>query len=104
MRRVIVLSLLVAIASPAVASEWSFSGRVAGELRGFFQSVQFPAQFGGSQPSIIINPELSYYTEDGRHQVQVSFFTRFDGRDSNRTHADPREAYWRYVGESGTCS
>lgn len=99
MYRGIAFLLLVALATPAVASEWSFSGRVAGELRGFFQSVQYPAQFGGAQPSFILNPELSYESEDGRHQVHLTWFTRFDGRDSTRSHSDLREAYWRYVGE-----
>ena len=88
------------VASPAAAGEWGFTGMVGGELRGFFQSVQFPGQFDGAQPSIILNPELGYLTEDGRHQFHVSSFTRLDSRDSNRTHHDVREAYWRYVGES----
>ena len=100
MRHLIVTLLLVALAAPVFAGEWSFSGQVAGELRGFFQGFQYPSQFGGAQPSIILNPELSYRTDDGRHQVYVSFFTRLDGRDSNRSHYDLREAYWRYVGES----
>ena len=99
MDRYLCALLLAALAAPAGAAEWSFSGHASGELRGFFGGAQYPAQFTGSQPSVVLGPELRYLSESGRHQIQVDFFSRLDARDSTRSHADLREAYWRYVSD-----
>ena len=94
-RLVIVLSLL--LAAPSAAQELEVRGFVAGELRGFFESPQFPGQLDHWQPSVLVEPELRFRTDDGRHEITVTPFARLDGVDDDRSHVDLREAYWRGV-------
>ena len=98
-----VSALVVAAASAlaagaAVAGEFEFTGSVAGEVRGFVQKPKFPGQFSHFQPSLVIMPELHYDSDDRRHQVSVAPYLRLDAQDDERTHADLREGYWRYIG------
>ena len=86
-------------APPAAAEQFKFSGSVATEFRVFLEEPQFDQQFNGVQPSLQTEPELSYDSQDRRHQANLVPFLRLDGRDGDRTHADLREAYWRYVGD-----
>jgi len=88
----------VAFASaPATAGEFEVSGSVSGEARVFPSDPQFAGQLSHFQPSLIVLPELSYRSDDDRQQINVVPFLRLDGQDSERTHADLREGYWRGV-------
>ncbi len=58
-----------------------------------------PLWVGGVQPSLAITPELRYDSDDGRHQASLVPYLRLDAQDDERTHADLREAYWRYIGD-----
>ncbi len=91
------VAALTFAAAPAAAGEFEFSGSVAGEARVFPVDPQFEGQFSHFQPSAILSPELSYESDDDRHQVSVAPFLRLDGQDDERTHADLREGYWRYI-------
>ena len=93
----LVLVLLVAVAIPVAAQELAVSGYVAGELRAFFQKPQFPDQLDHVQPSLVLEPELQLRTENRRHQFNVTPFVRLDAADSDRTHVDLREAFWRGI-------
>ncbi len=93
---VLALVLLVMVA-PVAAQEVTVSGYVAGELRAFFQAPAFPDQLNHFQPSLAIEPELRVRTEDRQHQFTLTPFARVDAADSDRTHADLREAFWRGI-------
>ncbi|MEM7045617.1 MAG: hypothetical protein AAF543_22630 [Pseudomonadota bacterium] len=90
---------LLAMASQAGLAETEVSGSIAGEARGFVESPQFEGQLDGIQPSIAIEPEVDWSSEDGAYQVRFVPFLRLDSRDSERSHGDVREAYLRYIGD-----
>ena len=81
----------------AAAGEVEFSGSVAGEGRVFPSDPRFDDQFSHVQSSLILLPELSYRSDDDRNQANFVPFLRLDSQDSERTHADLREGYWRTV-------
>ncbi len=83
----------------AMAGEFEITGQVSGDLRFFLETPQFPGQFEIIQPSASIEPEFLWESEDGKHQAAFIPFARVDGQDEERTHADIREAYWRYIGD-----
>ncbi len=89
--------VLVAGALPVAAQELAVSGYLAGEFRGFFQPPQFPDQLEYFQPSLVLEPELQLRTEDRQHQFKVTPFARLDAADSDRSHVDLREAFWRGI-------
>ena len=93
----LVLLLLVAVALPVAAQELAVSGYVAGEFRAFFQPPQFPDQLEHVQTSLVLEPELQLRTEDRQHQFKVTPFVRLDAADSDRSHVDLREAFWRRI-------
>jgi len=90
---------LALAAGAAAAGSFELSGSLAGEVRGFVEKPKFPGQFSRFQPSLAITPELSYESDDRRHQASVVPYLRLDAQDDDRTHADLREAYWRYIGD-----
>ncbi len=91
--------LMIAVSPVARAGEWEFTGQVSGELRVFPEAPQFPGQLEAFQPSVAIEPEFLWQSDDGKHQTAVIPFARIDGQDDERTHADIREAYWRYIAD-----
>ncbi len=78
---------------------WKLGGYVGAEARWFFEDARYPDQLDGFQPSLLLQPELSFETRDGRHQFRLTPFFRYDAQDSQRTHFDLREANWRLVGD-----
>ncbi|HHH42859.1 MAG TPA: hypothetical protein ENK49_01870 [Gammaproteobacteria bacterium] len=79
--------------------ETRLAGFVGAELRGFVEDAQFEHQFDGLQPSLIVQPEFTLFPEDSDDQFNFIPFIRLDSRDSRRTHADIREAYWLHVSD-----
>jgi hypothetical protein len=94
------ISAVLASLGGASAGEWAFDGEIAGEVRYFPQSAQFPGQFDDWQPSGTLQADLRWKSDDGKHQIVVVPFGRLDAQDDNRTHADLREGYYRYVSDS----
>ena len=90
------LAMCPGFAAEGAAGEFELSGFVAGEARGFPEDPQFQGQFSHFQPSGILEPELSYESDDRAHRAKLTPFLRLDAQDSERTHADLREGYWRY--------
>ena len=99
-RSFIITAAALFIANGAAAGEVKLSGSVGTELRVFPQDPQFPGQLAGAQASAIINPEVAWESEDGRHYAEVELFLRLDNRDDERTHGDLRTAYYEYIGDS----
>jgi hypothetical protein len=92
-----VLLVLLAAASPAAAQEVDFGGTVAGELRWFPNDPLYPDQLEALQYSLVLEPSLTGQSDGGRHSFALVPFARLDAQDSERTHFDLREAYWRGV-------
>ena len=84
----------------AVAGEWDFGAEVAGEVRYFPVEPRFPGQFEHWQPSLILQPDLRWENDNGKHQLVIIPFGRIDAEDDERTHFDVREAYYRYVSDN----
>ena len=96
MKRLFIALITLCLPTSALVSagELELSGYVAGEARGFIQSPAYPDQEDGVQMSLILEPELHY--SSGGHTFTLIPFARWDDWDDERTHADLREAYWRY--------
>ncbi len=90
--------LLIASAGQA-QSYFEFSGEVGAEVRAFPQSPKFADQFSGIQPSTFAELTLDWEDEERENQLTAVGFGRLDGQDSERTHADIREAYYRRIGD-----
>lgn len=99
LNELVVLTLLLFLPSIVLAGQLEVSGPVGAELRTFVENPQFPDQFEHFQPSLLMRPEWTYWTESGTDQFQFVPFLRLDGQDDDRTHFDIREAFWRHVGE-----
>ncbi len=90
-RAVVALAVLL-LTAPAQAQEWS--GQLAVEWRGFFQSPLFPPQ-PRSSASLMLQPEL--YLESGDQSLLFTPYARLDQTDPERTHVDIRELQWQYA-------
>ena len=92
------LSLIACLCVPygANAMEIDFEGSLVAEHRHFLhegKSSQHEQDFTSLSSTI----ELGFYSLSGRHAVIVQPFARYDQHDHERTHADLREAKYRYT-------
>ena len=66
----------------------------------FVNKPAFPEQSGNQlSPSLFIEPEWVYTTDDGNDRITVKPFLRLDRDDDNRSHGDLREANWLHLGD-----
>ena len=79
-------------------AEVELSGFVGIEGRGFLHSPLNPRQERNSA-SVVAQPEFYFEWDDGRQSFVLVPFARVDSADSERTHADLREALWLKVGD-----
>ncbi|MEM6913390.1 MAG: hypothetical protein AAF511_05385 [Pseudomonadota bacterium] len=84
----------------AAAGEWEFGGEIAGELRVFPQEPATQGQLSDFQPSVYGLGDIRWTSDNGKHQLVAVPFYRLDGEDDERTHADLREGYYRYAGNT----
>jgi hypothetical protein len=72
-----------------------WTGHVAIEGRSFPNEPSFGTQTGNGEGSLVFEPE--YYRElgDGSQSITFRPFARFDSADSERSHFDIRELFWR---------
>ncbi|MFT4517687.1 MAG: hypothetical protein ACI9JM_000064 [Halioglobus sp.] len=78
--------------SSGSSGEWS--GYVSLETRLFLEDAAHPKQ---DDQNVSVAFEPQYYQDWDRGKQRIAFkpFFRFDANDSERTHADIREMYWR---------
>ena len=93
----LLLAAFAAVPGQASAQGFDVSGFLAGEHRPFLESPAYPGQLSAGQLSLVMAPELRFRTDNRRHTFKFTPFLRLDAADSERTHADVREAYWRFV-------
>lgn len=91
-----------AMLSDAVKAEevvFEFSGRLSGELQGYFEEGRFAGQNYLSNASLALEPELYWSFNDGTDSVVFTPFYRLDQQDEERSHGDIRELSWVHVGD-----
>ncbi len=89
--------LLVLLASQTIlAEEVDFSASIGLEFRGFTEAPRFDEQANGIVPSLFIEPEIKWRSDDRKSRFSFVGFSRYDEQDSKRTHSDIRELYWSY--------
>lgn len=81
------------------AATSSLSGGVAVEVRWFPDPPAWPGQRSEAQVSVVVEPDIRARSDDRTHQFRLVPFLRVDSLDDRRTHADLRQAYWRYAAE-----
>ena len=94
-----IAALVLMAAAGAQAQALDFSGDLSAQARWYPQSPAFPGQRSGTA-GLVVEPTL--YGEI----AQTTSFTltplyRYDSADSQRTHADVREAYFLMYGDWG---
>jgi hypothetical protein len=89
----LILGLLMIVAAPAHAGEWS--GKVSFEGRLFPQSA-LNNSMSGSNLSFAFEPEWYQEWQNGRQLFLFVPFVRLDQNDPERTHWDIRELTWQY--------
>ena len=98
-RRVGLAAAILAVPSgPATAGEWS--GYVAVESRTFSEDAAFAGQEDSLAGSLVLEPEYQHESAEGRDSFTVKPFLRLDSQDSERSHFDLRELYWRRSADS----
>lgn len=80
--------------STSSAENWEIAGFAGLDTRAFWLDAQYPGQENGFNPSLLLQPEFYWSSDDSRQRVSIVGFARWDAQDDERTHADLREAYW----------
>ncbi len=93
--------LLVAIfaASTSSAEDWDLTGFVGFDTQAFWLDGRYQGQENGINPSLMLQPEFYWRSDDSRQRVTIVGFARLDSVDDERSHADLREAYWGIDGD-----
>jgi len=98
MNRSILQSTLILVATLAAsissAEDWEATGFVGLDTRTFWLDGQYQGQDNGLNPSVLLQPEFYWRSDDGRQRISIVGFARVDSADDERSHADLREAYW----------
>ena len=85
-------ALLGALSSaPSIALDWSLEAGIEG--RRFIEEAAYPKQVD-DQWSLSLQPEMVWDSEGGNGRFTLTPFYRYDHVDSERTHADIREAMY----------
>lgn len=93
--------LLAAVfaASAASAEDWDITGFVGLDTQAFWLDGRYQGQENGLNPSLLIQPEFYWRSDDGQQRISIVGFARMDSVDDERSHADLREAYWGIDGD-----
>jgi hypothetical protein len=103
MRRSILQTALLLVAifatSTSSAEDWDVTGFVGFDTQGFWLDGRYQGQENGLNPSLMLQPEFYWRSDDSRQRVTIVGFARLDSVDDERSHADLREAYWGIDGD-----
>lgn len=91
-RRSLLLCAALLPAPALFAAEWSHELGIEG--RYYFDDAQQPVQHGSSL-SLSLESEFFHDWDSDRQRIAITPFVRADQHDSERSHADLRELYWR---------
>jgi len=92
---------LVAIfaSSGSSAEDWDVTGFAGIDAQAFWLDSQYEGQQNGFNPSLLLQPEFYWRSDEGSQRISIVGFARFDSVDDERSHADLREAYWGVDGD-----
>ena len=93
------IAALVLVAAGAEAQVLDFSGDLSLQGRRYPESPAFPGQRSGAS-GVVVEPTLYAESDQGSSFTFTPFY-RYDSADSQRTHADVREAYFLTYGDWG---
>ena len=103
MRRSILQTALLLVAffaaSTSSAEDWDLTGFVGFDTQAFWLDGRYQGQENGLNPSLMLQPEFYWRSDDSRQRVTIVGFARLDSVDDERSHADLREAYWGIDGD-----
>lgn len=91
-RQFVLAAIAVSVTAVCVAGEWSGSAGV--EATRYLHEALYGGQENSSL-SFFLDPEFYHDWDDGNQRVVFAPFLRADQHDTERTHADLREFYWR---------
>ncbi|MFQ6006786.1 MAG: hypothetical protein ACE5OQ_14940 [Woeseia sp.] len=91
--------LAMLIAPPSMAGEWDLTGFAGFDTQAFWLDGRYQDQ-DDYNVSAMFQPEFYWRNNQGNQRVSIIGFARLDGQDSERSHADLREAYWGYESEN----
>lgn len=98
MNRSILQSALFLVATVAAgtssAGDWDATGFVGLDTQAFWLDGRYEGQENGVNPTLLLQPEFYWRSDDSRQRISVVGFARVDSVDDERSHADLREAYW----------
>jgi hypothetical protein len=98
MKRSILQTALLLVATFAAsgsnADDWEMTGFVGLDTQAFWLDGQYQDQDDGLNPSLLLQPEFYWRSDDSRQRISIVGFGRVDSVDNERSHADLREAYW----------
>ena len=96
----IALLLVAATAtSTSSAEDRDITGFVGLDTQAFWLDGQYQGQENGLNPSLMLQPEFYWRSDDGQQRISIVGFARLDSVDDERSHADLREAYWGIDGK-----
>ncbi|MFQ5982221.1 MAG: hypothetical protein ACE5KS_02490 [Woeseiaceae bacterium] len=87
------------MAGPSLAGDWDLTGFVGLDTQAFWLDGRYPEQ-EDLNVSLMLQPEFYWRSDEGNQRVSIVGFARADLADSERSHADLREAYWGYESEN----
>ncbi|MCF6324338.1 MAG: hypothetical protein L3J89_08455 [Gammaproteobacteria bacterium] len=90
--RLLILSLALLPLGALHSAEWSSKASI--EARHFFNDALNPQQHDGNL-SITVESEFYHDWDDDSQRIVFTPFARIDQHDSERSHLDLREFYWR---------
>lgn len=90
------------LSGSALAGDLDTGGSVGLEARSFLRDAAWVGQSDELQTSIILEGDWRWRSDDRRHQLVAVPWARLDSLDDTRSHADLREGYYRYLGDSVT--
>ena len=92
----VLVGVTLSLGTDAVHAQDVLSGSITLETRAFPEGPAHRGQ-AGSGASLAAQPELFLEWDDGQHSLVFAPFLRLDSEDSERTHLDVRELYWRWL-------
>lgn len=94
--RAALLALVLIEASACAVTKLQTAGLVAADGRAFFLPPKYAGQELGHGVSLVVDPRATVDIKDGRHKLTIEPFYRLDPVDDKRSHADLREASYRF--------
>ena len=88
--QVALLLLATVAAGTSNADDWDVTGFAGVDAQAFWLDGQHEGQQNGINPSLLLQPEAYWRSDDGQQRISVVGFARVDSVDDERSHVDLR--------------